>query len=269
MISALNYLDSLLTKRQKIILSSILLTLGFVFTTQPAIVVFRRYYFIFIFGIFAYIFSFWSLREGMNKTKAVMLLILPLYFCLSFPGFYFLFQYIRWWIGLGVAIFFGLIFYLLLLSQNVFNVASNRAIPLYRAASTANFVFTLFISILVDCVIFSFNLHFYWNALFIFLVSFPLVLQTIWAIKIEKITNQTLIYSLIVSLIIGEGALALSFWSQAPLVLSLYLNSITYLALGIVTEFTKERLNKRALMEYLIWGGGLFTAIFIITIFFT
>lgn len=261
-------LNSILNKRQKIIIASSLVTFGFILTTQNAVVIFHKYYFILIFAFFSYLLSFWALLPGINKTKAFVLFILPLLYCLAVPGFYFLFQYIRWLTRLPVAIFFGLSFYCLLLSQNVFHVAYDRAIPLYRAASTANFVYAIFTSILLQSVIFSFNLPFYWNGGLVFVSLFPLVLQSIWSVKIGAINSQVIVYSAVLSLIIAESAMAFSFWSASPLVISLYISSISYTLLGILIELTRDRLTSRVVAEYLVVGGVLFSFIFLITSFF-
>ena len=129
-----------ISKRQKIVISSILITIGLL-STQ--LVNFNlRFHFIAGLGILAYVLSLWALWESLNLTKAIVLMILPTFFAVAVASFYFLLP-VRWLTRLPVALFFGLLFYLLLLSQNVFNVAAIRTIPLYRAASTAAFLFTL------------------------------------------------------------------------------------------------------------------------------
>lgn len=258
----------ILNKRQKIIITSVIVTFGFILTTQSMIVVFHKYYFILLFALLSYILSIWALWPGINKTKAVVLLILPVCYCTAVPGFYFLFQTIRWLTRLPMAVFFGLSFYCLLLSQNVLNVASDRAIPLYRAASTANFIYTIFTLILLESIIFSFNLPFYWNGVLTFLISYPLILQNIWTIKIEKINSQILVYSGILSLILGEISIALSFWQVSPLVASLYMNWIFYVLLGIISELVKDRLAGRVVLEYIGVGAFLFFITFLTTSFY-
>lgn len=254
-----------LSKRHKIIITSIVLFLGFLFATQTINIIYRNYYFIFGLAVLSYLLSLWSLWEGMTKLKAVVLLILPVFYCLGLTSFYFLFREVRWLTRIPMALFFGMSFYLLLLSQNVFNVAAQRTIPLYRAASSTGFVFTVFTCILLYVVIFSFELPFYWNAPLIALASFPLFLQTLWSVKMASIDSQTVVYSVGLSLIIGECALALSFWPQIPFVRSLFLASIIYSLLGITLEFSRERLGKRVVAEYGVVGVGIFLFVFGIT----
>jgi hypothetical protein len=152
--------DQFLTKRQKLVITAIVATLGFILITQPINVLFKRYYLIPILGAVVYILSLISLWKGMTRSKALLLLILPILFCMAFTSFFFLFKYVRWLTRIPAAIFFLISFYWLLLSQNILNVAADRAIPLYRAASTANFVYTVFAFILLVTIIFSLNLRF-------------------------------------------------------------------------------------------------------------
>lgn len=254
-----------ITKRHKIIIVSVLLFFGFLFVTQPFVIFYRRHFFILALGAIAYILSLWALWEGMSKTKAIILLILPTFYCLAFTSFYFLFRDIRWLTRLPMAVIFGLSYYLLLLSQNVFSVASSRAIPLYRAASSTSLVYTVTTCSLLLVVIFSFELPFYWNALLTAFLIFPLFLQTLWSVKMEGIDSKIVVYSIGLSLLVGECALALSFWGDAPLVKSLYLASIIYSLLGIVVEFTRDRLTNREVMEYTFVGMGSFLSILVIS----
>lgn len=243
-----------LNKRQKIVITSILLTIGLL-STQ--LVDFNlRFRFLAGLAVLAYALSFWSLWEGINVTKAVMLLILPTFFTVAVASFYFLLP-VRWLTRLPVAVVFGLTFYLLLLAQNVFNVASLRTIPLYRAASTASFLFTLLSAFFIYHVIFAFNLIFLWNGVVVFLVSFPLILQVLWSIKMEdKIGIAVIVQSFILSLILGELALSFSFWPAPTTIWSLALSSAMYVLLGLTTQHLRGRLNRGVVWEYIFIGAG-------------
>jgi len=252
-----------LNKRQKIIIASFLLTIGLLSTQMVDFNL--RFRFIAGLGILAYLLSIWALWEGISPLKAVVLLILPTLFTLAVASFYFLLP-IRWLTRFPVGIIFGLSFYLLLLSQNVFNVASIRTIPLYRASTTASFLFTLITVFFLFNVIHAFNLLFYWNGLLVALISFPLILQTIWQVEMEdKIKMESLIISLILSLSLGEVDLAFSFWPMATTMWSLTLSTFMYVVLGIVTHSLRGRLSRRVVWEYVGIGGGVFLVAFLTT----
>ena len=242
-----------LTKRQKIIITSILLTVGLL-STQ--IVDFNlRFRFMAGLGIAAYILSLWALWEGINPTKAVVLIILPTFYTLAVASFYFLLP-VRWLTRAPVAFIFGLSFYLLLLAQNVFNVASIRTIPLYRAASTASFLFTLLSAFFIYNVIYAFNLLFIWNGLVVAAFSFPLIVQSLWSIEMrDKFSASLLFQSFILGLVIGELALSFSFWPMSPVFWSLSLSSAVYVLLGLTTQYLKGRATRRVVWEYLGIGA--------------
>ncbi len=241
-----------LNKRQKIIIASILVTLGLVSTQLTDYNL--RFRFIIGLAIFSYLLSLWVLWTDLDKVKAVVLMILPTLYTVAVVSFYFLLP-VRWVTRLPVALFFGFTFYLLLLAQNVFNVAAVRTIPLYRAASTAAFLFTLITAFFIYNVIYAFNLLFIWNGILVAIVSFPLIVQILWSIEMEdKISGSILTQSLILSIILGELGFALSFWPIATTMWSLTLASSMYVSVGLITQFLRNRVNKRVVGEYLLIG---------------
>lgn len=238
-----------INKRQKIIIASSILTIGLL-STQMVNFNLR---FIFLAGLFflTYILSLWALWEGLNITKAFILMILPTFFTVAVASFYFLLP-VRWLTRLPVALVYGLTFYLLLLAQNVFNVASLRTIPLYRAASTAAFLFTLLSAFFIYHVISAFNLLFLWNGLVVLLVSFPLVLQVLWSIQMEdRISIAIIVQSLIISLVLGELAMGFSFWPSPTTIWALSLSSAMYVLLGLTTQTLRGRINNKVAWEYI------------------
>ncbi len=247
-----------MTKRQKIITAAVLLSVCLLFTQM--VPVYLRYQFIVSMVLLTYALSLWSLWEGLTRTKALLLMILPIAFTLAMASYYFLLP-VRWLYRLPVAVAFGLTFYTLLLSQNVFNVASIRTIPLYRAASTAAFVLTLVTASLLFNVLFSFQWPFWQNGLAVMAISFPLVLQVIWSIEMEGLTSVELMYSLVISLIMGELAVVFSFWPVSNAIASVLLTTTLYTGLGITTDMLRDRLNSNIIRGYL-WAGAVVFVIF-------
>jgi len=251
-----------LNKRQKIIVASVILSFGLLST--QLVPFYLTYRFIAGLTVLAYFLSLWALWEGISKLKALILMVLPTVFTLAVASYYFLLP-VRWLTRLPVAVIFGLSFYTLLLSQNVFNVASTRTIPLYRVASTTVFILTLITAYLLFNVILSFDMIFIWNGAVAFLLSFPLVLQVMWSIEMENISSLVIVYSGIISLIIGEVALVLSFWPISNAMASLLLSTVLYIALGISTHTLRERLSRGVAWEYLGWGILIFLIAFFTT----
>ncbi|MFA5933363.1 MAG: hypothetical protein WCV81_03835 [Microgenomates group bacterium] len=249
-------------KRHKIILVSIILSLGLLSTQLVPVFLTNR--FIVGLALLSFVLSIWALWEGLNSLKAIILMILPMAFTLAVASYYFLLP-VRWLTRLPVAFAFGLVFYTLLLSQNVFNVASIRTIPLYRVASTTVFVLTLITAFMLFNVVFSLNLFFIWNGLAVFLIGFPLILQVIWSLDMEGISAFILVYSAVLALIIGEMAIALSFWPIAKPMSSLIVSTGLYVTLGIATHTLKERITEVDIWLFLGFGLGIFLIALITT----
>lgn len=252
-----------INKRRKIVITAVLLTIGLL-STQ--IINFNlRFQSIAVLALLTYVLSLWSLWEGINKLKAVILMILPVAFTLAVSSFYFLLP-IRWLTRFPVAIFYGLLFYLLLLSQNVFNVASIRTIPLYRAASTAAFLFTLLSAFFIFNVLYSLNLLFIWNAVLVGVISFLLILQVLWSIEMEdKVHTSIIIQSFVLGFGLAELALVFSFWPLQPTIWALAISSAMYIGVGLSTQVLRERANDRIYWEYLGIGITVLAIVFFIT----
>ncbi len=247
-----------INKRHKIIITSLILFIGLLSTQLVPFYLTVK----FILGLagLSYVLSFWALWQkdekfsfSANKLQAVILLILPTLFTLAVASYYFLLP-VRWLTRVPVALIFGLTFYALLLSQNVFNVSSVRTIPLYRVASTVILVLTLLTAFLLFNVIFSLNLNFLYNGLIVFLLSGPLILQILWTIEMENLTSVMIVYTLLLSLVLGEVGIVLSFWPISQAMASLILSTTLYITLGLSTQYLREKLSEKITWEYVIWG---------------
>ncbi len=243
-----------LTKRQKIIAASILMTVAILLSTHSVNFIFLKFRLVLILGVVSYLLSLWALWEGMTRLKAFTLLVLPVLYTVAVTSFYFLLP-VRWLTRVPLSIVFGLSFYFLLLSQNVFNVAAIRTIPLYRAASTASFLFALLTCLFLFNVLYALHLPFYLNGGAIFAITFLISLQNFWSIEMEKITSTILVYSLIVAMVVGEVGIALSFLPIISPVWALYLCISIYMLVGTITEYVRNKVTGMVAIEYL--GVGL------------
>lgn len=244
-----------LTKRERIIAASTIISLGLLST--QLVPFYLTYRFIAGLTFLAYFLSLWALWDGMDLRKALILMILPTSFTLAVSSYYFLLP-VRWLTRIPVALLFGVTFYTLLLSQNVFNIASTRTIPLYRVASTTIFILTLITAYLLFNVMFSLNMFFLWNGIGVMIITFPLILQVLWTIEMERISSLILVYSLGLSSVIAEIAIALSFWPISKAMASLILATAIYIILGICMDSLKERLSRGAVWQFLSWGVLIF-----------
>lgn len=215
--------------------------------------------------VLTYFMSAWSLIEGLNGVEWFTVLALPSLFTASVSFFYFLTP--ETWLArlpLLAMYIFGL--YSLLLTENIFSVAAIRTIQLLRSAHAVSFLLTLITSFFIYNVIFSFRETPWLNFSLIFFFSFILFLQGLWCINLEeKITKKIWIYSLALSLVLGEISLAFSFWPVTVAVSSLALTTSLYIVLGLGQHHLSERLFKRTVNEYISVGVAVLLVILLTT----
>jgi len=224
-----------------------------------------RYLAIGILEILALLLTFWSLKEGLEGIEWLTVPILPVFYTLGAALFYFLLPS-----GilslLTVALGFAFGMYVLLLTENIFSVAAMRTIALFRAASSVAFLLTLITAFLLFDAIFSFRSSFWVNALFVFLVSWFLSLQGLWAVKLEKkLETQVLFYSFVLAFVLGQLAAIISFWPVGVSLVSLFLTTVDYVLLGLSQAKLADRFFRKTVREYLIVGVGVFITLLLTT----
>ncbi len=193
-----------------------------------------------------------------------VLIFLPVSFTLSAALFYFLIP--KTWLFLTSGFFFlGL--YSSFLIENVFLVSLQvKTVPLYRAAHTVSFLLLLLISFFFFNTIFSFRFPFWANALLVALATFPLAYFSSWSSLLAETQASTVLrYSVIVSLIMAQVALAISFWPLGVNLSSLYMVSFFYVIGGLTRAALRERLFKTTIKEFIWVGIGIFLALFLTT----
>lgn len=124
-------------------------------------------------------------------------------------------------------------------------------IPLFRAAQTVGFLFTVITSLFAFSFILFLRLSYWQNGLWVGLISFPLIFQALWSVNPkQKVGKRLLILSLALALAIGELAAAISFWPVVSTLGALFLVSVLYALVGIGQLYLSQRLSRRRVIEY-------------------
>lgn len=224
-----------------------------------------RYPLIFVLAFLTYVFCAWGLYEDLSGVEYLTLFILPVSFVTSLAFFYFLLPQ-RFLTRLPIALIFAVGVYAILLVENIYNVAASRTIALLRAAHSIGLLITLLTYFLFLTLIFSFHLNFWQNGIGVLLISLPLILQSLWTIRLEvKLSAELLIYSFFLALGFGELALIFSFWPMPTIVEALFLTTVFYSLVGATQQFLMERLFKGALREFLTVAGLVFFFVLLAT----
>lgn len=250
-----------MSKRRRFIITSILLSAGFV--SLSYIPDSFRFISISALVFLTMLFFAWSLWGGIEKNATLLTLVLPFFFTGGVGLFWFLLPS-SVLTRIPIVILFGIGIYALCLTANIYTVSAIRTIALLRTARGVGFVLTLFTFFLVYDTIFSLKWPIYFNFILIFVVSFFLFLQGYWSITLEqKLDRITVNMALISALVVGEIALALFFWPVSVVVGSLSLTSSCYLLLGLGQAYLEERFFSQTVREYLLIGAAvLFGMIF-------
>ncbi len=244
-------------------ITSIVLSMGFV-GTQFLPDQFRMFA-ISGLGLLTIILFSWSLYEGLGKDMTLLSLVLPGLFTLGVGFFWFLLPSTIF-TRLPVVIFYGLGIYALCLTSNIYTVAAIRTIALLRAARGVGFVLTLITSFLIFDAILSLRVPVYIVVPTISVLSFPLFLQGLWAVPLEKeFSTNLLIMSTTSALIVGEVATSLHFWPVSVVVGSLFLTVAVYILLGLGQAHLEGRLFAQTVREYLVVGALVFLGMFFAT----
>lgn len=256
-------ISTTIPKRAKYVFTTIFLTFGFI-AIQLTDNTLRLPATVFL-GLITTGMFFWSLKEGLGRDATLVTLILPFFFTVSFGLFWFLLP-TSLVARIPVIIFYAVGIYALALTSNIYTVGAIRTIALVRAAKGVGFVLTFFVSFLLFDTIFSLKKHFLVNAAIIYAVSFPLFLQGLWSVRLEKyLEKQVLFLSLLFSMSLAQIATLLYFWPVSVVTGSLFLTVAMYIMLGLGQSKLELRLFPQTVREYVTVGLLVFLVMFFVT----
>lgn len=238
-------------KRQKFIISVVILSLSLFFSEQ----LFGRggIYIAFLLSVLTGIFFLWVERVDLKGNFSPQVLILPFFYTLACALFYFLVP-ARFLTRIGMTSLYAFGLYSLLLSENIFIVSSIRTIALLSSARTVSSIITLLSFFFMANVVFALHLNVFITLAFVFAFSFPLTLHSIWTHTLEKDFRSHLEWIFLIAVCIVEIAFALWFWPTTPTIIGLFLAGLFYILVGISQVWLDRRLFKGVMWEY-IWVG--------------
>ncbi|MFH1827348.1 MAG: hypothetical protein ABH812_02895 [bacterium] len=239
-------------KRLRFVISSLLLSFLMLFSTF--FLFDKAWIFIPFLGLVAYVLTYFSIIEGIKKSEWLTLFILPVFFTISFYLFYFLFP-VRWLTRVPFVIIYGVSIYAMLLTSNILNVGVEKSLQLYRAAYSVNYFYQTVIVLLFANILFSFRANYIVNTLILGIALFPLAIQLIWSIKLDlRIERINLLYAGLISIIIAQIALIVSFLPLRASLSALLVTASYYCFSGLINAYLDDRLFKQTIREYLfVW----------------
>jgi len=252
-----------ITKRQQFVIVTVLLT-ALLLLTQIVSLEFR-YPLVVLLSIVAYGLSAFALRDDLKGIEWATLLILPTLFTSAISMFYFLLP-VRWLTRLPVAILYGVGMYALLLTENIFNVAVDRTIALLRAAHSVGFLLTLLTYFLLAQTVLAFRFVPIVNALIIGVISFALVLSSLWSMELSADVSRRVRYiSIATTLFLINLVWIFSFLPTRATLQALFFTTAFYSSVGMGQQYLVEKLYKKNVIEFFAVAA----IVFVITIIAT
>ena len=246
----------MLTKRQKIVITSFLLSLSLYFFPFASEEI--RLWLLFGIILVSYLLSVWSIFRDVSGFEFLTLFTLPTFLAASFAGFIFQFEPENL-TRLVLSVIFGVVMYIIMLSEDIFNVSAERNIPLIRAANTVSYLGTLFVSFVIFSLLFGLGLDFWFFAPIVVVVGILLFTQAFWKNELEKTPSPHItINSFVSGVVLGQIALSFSFWPLNPAKVGLALTAAVYVLLGILQHYMKDDLKKSTVLEYLFVAAVVF-----------
>ncbi len=239
-----------LRRREKFVLASIILSVGLAIVQYVPVE--WRLVAIGIFSLVVYFFSALVLSEDLNYYEWFTILPLPALYAGAVGWFYFLLpeHFLSRLLILGL---FALGMYAIYLTANIFSVAKGRTVQLLYAAHASSLIFTLLISFMVSSTIFSIGLPLYVIVPALAIVHFILIFMVAWSVNLKKKDFGTeLILSGLLTWLVVELSIALSFFPFKPWHFALFIMILLYIGLGIIHNYLQERLFEKTLKEYVL-----------------
>lgn len=253
-----------ISKRQKFVIAVLLLTLGLFSAGNNQIGQYALPIALSL-AFLTDLFLLWSIYRDLRENFTGSVFILPFFYSLAFGLFYFLVP-ARFLFRIIVSIIYAFGLYSLLLSQNVFAVASTRTIALLSGARIVSFVITLVSYFFLSNITFSLHLSLLPMVCIVSLYTYPLVYQSVRTYALQKSAYPSLpLWVMGVTLCLLESAVMLWFWPSSPTVIALFLAGFFYTLVGLSHMWFEKRLFKGVLWEYL-WVG---VVVFLVLLAFT
>jgi len=221
-----------------------------------------RIYLIISIVILSYLLSVWSIFAPFDLFDLVNLFVLPTILTASFALFLGRFD-TNLEIRIVLAVVYVVAMYTILLSENIFNVSTERNIPLVRAARTIGYLATLFVTFAFFALLFGLGLNMFLFSGITFVVSSLLFAQGLWQINLKGTDLRFLsLSSVVAGLVVGETSLAFGFWPLDPPKVGLAVAASVYVILGIIQHHLRGDLSRRSVFEYT------FVAVMVVLILF-
>lgn len=237
-----------LSRRQQFVGVTSLLTIGLLLTQLTTGE--SRYPLVFVLSLAAAGLSALVFRPELSGIEWLTILSLPTLFTTAVALFYFLLP-VRWLTRLPVALLYGIGIYALLLTENIYTVAADRTIALLRAAHSVGFLLTLLTYFLLVQTVLAFRFVAPVQMLLIGIISFLLVLQSVWSMELSsELSRRVWQSSVAITVFLTQLVWICSFIPIKTTLLALLFTTAFYSTVGMAQQYLVEKLYKKTVIEF-------------------
>ena len=158
-----------------------------------------------------------------------------------------------------VIFFFGFLYYLVLLVDNIFLVVHDRTeiIPLYRVAVTWSQILQVVVAIPLFAGIFKINASTFVQSFLVALISFTFTYYQLWIYQFDSDakntgTGEMYYLSFFTAFIIYTVSFAISFFAAKAFLRALFASSVLLFLLSYISGYLKNEISRKMLLGYLI-----------------
>lgn len=252
-----------MTKRRKFIITSVLLSVGFVALQNIP----DQYKItgVGLLGLFTILLFLWSLWGKIGFDATLITLILPVFFTTGVGLFWFLLP-TNILVSTIIILIYALGMYALSLTANIYTVSAIRTIALLRSARGVGFVLTMISAFLLFDAVLSLRTSVWFVVMAVFVSSFLLFLQSFWAISLGRNLKKDILTLVFFSAFsVAEVSALLYFWPITVVVGSLFLTTTLYVLTGLGQASSEGRLFASTAREYLTLAAAVFLGMFLTT----
>ncbi len=153
-----------------------------------------------------------------------------------------------WLLSFILLILFIYLLYFLLLNSNILNISSITAVPLERAAKTAQYIFSLILCYLITIIIFSLDLPVEVRIIVVSLMFFYLTYQTFWPLNLSSTELFSITGTL--GIIFTLFSLVISLWPLSPPFVAIVFTTALYIVYGLGLDRV-GKITSLSKLEYL------------------
>ena len=214
---------------------------------------------VFLLCLYVVLCSFLTNLENMSLKNLVLSSVVPLSMVLGLVLSQFYFPNLGIILKVLVSLFYGFIFYIILLMNNIFLVVEKRGetIPLYRVAATWAQILLIIIAIPMFAGIYKLPYNFFIQTIVVFIISLIFSFYLLWILSFDEENKKARIgeaigISLLNGFLVGLSNLVVSFIPTEAFLRAIFSANVLLFSTSLIYEHLKNNIERGFLIRSLL-----------------